>query len=395
VKRTSVVDLLLNPIDGKLKFSISDDDLALLNLLNEHAEQYFPEFIKDFSLWLPTIPELAASKSVFNIKGHHYKSHLFPAQIDQRYVKAIYQTGEAAIAEKITSLALSSVFNFLTLWWLDRIDQITPDFAIKERQRLAFSKVRVLDLALILDIYHREFFGRFEKSSQATLVVNRITTALEKITQGEESSIKSGLSLLDKVIKGEHNLFTFAQKTISFLCRYLEAVTGTFYVVFDEDYEKRLRIVGVFVANSKRTTGMELSLLENPLLNRAMSTKKMIVSSDVAEGDHLTVSTVFGGLIPKHRAILPIIFDGEVNGLVEIGSYKAFSDNDLKLVEGCCHAVSSSIKIHNSRHQIRNLLEQSKAQTLKLETQKEKLKKSYEALKSIDRPCAEFNAAQL
>lgn len=445
------MDLLSNPINWQLKFSISDDDLALLNLLNKHVDQHFAQFMKDLSLWLTALIEPSAAISAANLIDRHYRCHLFPKAIDQHYVEAINKLGKEAVAQKISSSLLNSALSFLTRWWLERVD------FNQEATRLVFIKMRVLDIALIFDIYRRAIaLDLDDKSSKAALIINQRTAALEKIAQGEmnfmyeaisdtdgpfknamrdlikrlhlviddakniaeenfitrletlgvndelgaafvdmsdklrelqsvketKDFIKRGLSSLDSVIKGEQNLLAFAQKTICFLCRYLEAMTGTFYIVFDEEGEKRLRIVGVFVANSQRTRGAELSPLENPLINQAMSTKKMVVSSDAA-WDHLSVSTVFGCLSPKNCAIFPIIFDGEVTGILEIASYKTFPEKYLKLAEELCHVISSSINIHNSRSKIRNLLEQSKAQTLKLEIQEEKLKKSHEALKNL------------
>jgi two-component system chemotaxis sensor kinase CheA len=192
-----------------------------------------------------------------------------------------------------------------------------------------------------------------------------------------EAAIKRQISLWDDFIKGEHNLYVFAQKTISFLCRYLRAITGTFYLLFDDEGEKALRIVGTYVANTNRRRGMESSLKENYLLRRVEMEKEVVVILD-APDERLGLITCFGNLLPQNIAIFPIIIDEEVVALLEVGSSKIFSNNDLEFAKRMCTIASSSIRSHNARGQIRNLLEQSKAQTLKLETQRERLKRKPE-----------------
>lgn len=441
-------------VDWKIKFSISDDDLQLFRRFNKHADQHFAEFIKDFSLWLVTKAESAPANSVFNIIVDLYRPSLFPVQIDTGYIEAINQIGELAVAEKIERISFNAVINFLTLWWINCIDQKSPA-SMKEKLRLTFSKLRMLDLALIFNIYHRErIFSLQQTKTLTSSVMNRMVFSLERWAKGEmnfcyeahtddeyrfknainalierlrlvvddakniqrgnfttqlkilgvhddlgiafvnminnqsamhvekeiEKYIKIGLAHLDHAIKGERNLFSFAQKTIGFLCRYVGATTGTFYTLFDEEEEKRLRIVGIFVGNSKRKKGLELSIEDMPLINEAMAFRKIVVAAIDSADDHLSVTTGFSVLNPKTCTIFPITVDDEVLGILEMGSYKNFSENNLRFVEQVCHVISSSLKGYSARSQIRNLLEQSKAQTLKLEAQKEKLRKSYQAL---------------
>jgi hypothetical protein len=190
--------------------------------------------------------------------------------------------------------------------------------------------------------------------------------------------IKIGQAEMGNIIKGDQNINSLAQKTLRFLCRRSGALLGTFYFSFDDDGQKRLRIIGTFAADEKRRVGKEVSF-KNTLVGKAALSKQITVLSGTQVG-HVGIDIGFGTLLIRDLVMIPIMLEDEVYGVLELGSYKPFSEHHMQFILQQSVTIASLIKTIKDRVKIKNLLEESKVQNLKLQIQQEKLRKNNDAI---------------
>ncbi len=89
--------------------------------------------------------------------------------------------------------------------------------------------------------------------------------------------------------------------------------------------------------------------------------------------DYISVSSGLGDRSPKNILVQPFIIDGEVKGVIEIGSFESFNDNQLELVRSVGENIAITTNSSVDREKMRDLLEESQRQSEELLNQQEKL----------------------
>ena len=63
-------------------------------------------------------------------------------------------------------------------------------------------------------------------------------------------------------------------------------------------------------------------------VGQAAYKKKPIIVSKVPD-DYLKITSGIGEIAPKNIIVAPLLFEGDVKGVIELGSFKQLSDFDL------------------------------------------------------------------
>src|SRR5690606_37290076 len=109
------------------------------------------------------------------------------------------------------------------------------------------------------------------------------------------------------------------------------------------------------------------------LVGQAALEKEVIVISGIPS-DYISVSSGLGEERPRHILVQPFIIDGEVKGVIEIGSFKEFNDNQLELMRSVGENIAITTNSALDREKMKDLLEESQRQSEELLKQQEKLK---------------------
>jgi CheY-like chemotaxis protein len=99
-----------------------------------------------------------------------------------------------------------------------------------------------------------------------------------------------------------------------------------------------------------------------------------------APGDYVEIVSGLGKTEPVSLILVPIKFESEVLGVLELAALRLFSDEDGELLESIALGAGVAFSAIESAQQTRNLLEISQAQTEELQTQEEELRAANEQL---------------
>ena len=70
---------------------------------------------------------------------------------------------------------------------------------------------------------------------------------------------------------------------------------------------------------------------------------------------------------------MPLLHDHRLVGVLEIGSFKAFTDRELEFLQQAREGLAVGISVNQSRKLVDDLLEQTQSQTEELRVQQEQL----------------------
>ena len=99
-----------------------------------------------------------------------------------------------------------------------------------------------------------------------------------------------------------------------------------------------------------------------------------------APGDYVEIVSGLGKMAPVSLMLMPIKFESEVLGVLELAGLHLFSDDDVELLESVALGAGVAINAIESAQQTRELLRVSQAQTEELQTQEEELRAANEQL---------------
>ncbi len=147
--------------DSRRLFNLTDSDLAALKVLGEHVTPKMDTFVKEFYVWLKTLPEFEVffpdQAMVDHVKTlqREYWQNVFDGKIDQPYIERRQMVGEVhariGLPLGIYFAAMNHAVTLFTVTLYDS-DMEADDYAAG---LIAIQKVAFMDTALVVDTYAR------------------------------------------------------------------------------------------------------------------------------------------------------------------------------------------------------------------------------------------------
>jgi CheY-like chemotaxis protein/signal transduction histidine kinase len=194
----------------------------------------------------------------------------------------------------------------------------------------------------------------------------------EKETE-EKNWLLSGNSQLNDKTHGEKEVELLARDALAQLCTYTNAQIGALYLLEDA----HLTLTGTFAYDyGKENHRIRLG---EGLIGQAAEEKRMITISDVP-GDYIKINSGLGKTLPKNILIFPFQYSGTVKGVIEMASLKEFTELDKMLLQMIAENLGIAFNSSQSRMKLKELLEETQAQSEELQSQQEELRQLNEEL---------------
>jgi CheY-like chemotaxis protein/HAMP domain-containing protein len=207
--------------------------------------------------------------------------------------------------------------------------------------------------------------------------IDKMSLALQesKKKNDQRDWFKSGKNELNRIIVGQSDLKVLATQMLSFFAGHLAAQIGTLYVISGNG---ELVLYGSYATGSDPAPAAIISPGEG-LVGQAAMEKKIIVLTDIPN-DYLRIGSSLGDALPRHIIAVPLIFEGTIQGVMELGAIDAFSEDKLDFLNDTFYPVA--IAVHNAQNQAKRdeLLKQTQAQARQLQVQEEELRVANEEL---------------
>jgi len=208
-----------------------------------------------------------------------------------------------------------------------------------------------------------------------------ITANLSALRRAETEAAVRNWSLqgnrdLVKSIQGNQRPKELANIIIHHLTAYLQADMGVIYFV--DEHSHTLSPAGSFSVDERTISPVRFG---EGAVGQAAADKKMILLHDI--GTHsLQVPTGFGTLRPHSILVTPFIFEGNVIGVVELGSLRTFTELHQQYAQLVSDSIAIAITSSQARDKASELLEETQRQGEELETQQEELRQANDALQA-------------
>lgn len=199
--------------------------------------------------------------------------------------------------------------------------------------------------------------------------------------------LKSGLFELNKILRGDHATPVLGDESLFFLAGFLGAGVGIMYLYNDRD--KMLQILSTY-AISRSGCQNDRFLLGEGLPGQVALERKMICLQSISP-DYLPIASALGSADPLHIVILPIMYNEILVGVLELGSFRQFDEDDFDFLTQSLEGIAIALSVTRSHQLVNELLEQSQAQAEELRVQQEELLQTSKELGGRARTLTEGN----
>ena len=228
---------------------------------------------------------------------------------------------------------------------------------------------------------HRELQGLSDSYGEAEHKQAATALLLE-----QQLWLRTGQRQLAEHTLGQHALASLGRKVLEFLARYLGVAVAALYVRQENGELQRVAAYG------QTHDGGEAGPTDNNgegLVSQA-ALENRILQLDDLPASYLKVSSGLGQGSARHVLLVPVHNDGVVNGVVELGFFRALAPRDLEFVALIASNIGNSIHAALYRRRLEDVLSQSQELNEELQVQQEELRTTNEELEEQSRVLKEY-----
>ena len=184
-----------------------------------------------------------------------------------------------------------------------------------------------------------------------------------------------GLAKFGEILrKHSDNVSELANTLVSELIKYSEANQGRVFIINNDDLDDQyMELVGCYAWD--RIKYLDQKVIEGDgLVGQAWQEKRTLYITDVPN-DYIKITSGLGDSNPRCLLIVPLKVNEEVFGVIEIASFYAFEEYQVKFVERLAETTASTINTVKVNERTKILLEQSQVSSEQMRLKEDQMEK--------------------
>ncbi|MHC5937608.1 response regulator [Nostoc sp.] len=221
---------------------------------------------------------------------------------------------------------------------------------------------------------------RLDEIGVLTRTFNQMIVNLRNTTQKNEEQnwLKSNLAEFTQMLQGQRNLESVSRLILSNLAPLVGASQGVFYLMDSIDDQPVLKLLSSYAYKERKNLANQFRLGEG-LVGQSALEKQRILLTEVPN-DYIRITSGLGEAPPLNIIVLPILFETQVNAVIELASFASFNELHLTFLEQLSENLGVFLNNIASQVQTQQLLEESVTLTEELQSQQEELQQSNQRL---------------
>jgi signal transduction histidine kinase/DNA-binding response OmpR family regulator/HAMP domain-containing protein len=216
--------------------------------------------------------------------------------------------------------------------------------------------------------------------------LNLMIANLRETTErnNEQDWLKTNLARFSRMMQGQRDLESVSRLIMSELTPLVSAQHGAFYMkdengVGDSNRTEALKLVATYAYKERKHVANRFAEGEG-LVGQAALEKKPILLTNVPD-DYIQITSGLGEAPPRNIIVLPVVFEGEVKGVIELASFARFSQINQIFLDQLAESVGVVLNMISANMRTEELLKKSQALTQELQSQSAELQAQQEELR--------------
>ena len=210
--------------------------------------------------------------------------------------------------------------------------------------------------------------------------INEMIRNLKDTTQvnTEQDWLKTNLAKFSRMLQGQKDLVAVGHLILSELAPVVGAQQAEFYVLRYTHEQPKLRLMASYASDGHGSYGKEIDLGQGLVGQCAYDKKKILLTSSIP--DSLRISSGLTEVPPLNVLVLPIIFEGQVRGVVELASVERFNPTHQAFLDQLTESIGIVINTIEANMRTEDLLTQSQSLAQELQSRQQELQQTNEEL---------------
>src|SRR5262249_34525619 len=210
-------------------------------------------------------------------------------------------------------------------------------------------------------------------------------------TNKEQDWLKTNLAKFFGIMQGQRNLQSLTDRIMDELTPVVGAQLGAFYLAEVEDERAVLMLTSTYAYRRRKHLSNRFALGEG-LVGQCAREKKPIIMTEVPE-DYIRVSSGLGEAPPRNIVVVPVFFENQVRGVIELGSFQEFTAVQLTFLEQLTLNIGLAMNLIGTSMRTEQLLQQLQGSNVELEKRRKDLEDRAQLLEQRNREVARASAS--
>jgi signal transduction histidine kinase/response regulator RpfG family c-di-GMP phosphodiesterase/HAMP domain-containing protein len=223
--------------------------------------------------------------------------------------------------------------------------------------------------------------------------INQMIANLRETTQrnAEQDWLKTNLASISGMLQGQRDLAAVTQLIMSEVTPTVNAQYGAFFVAEPgEDGGTELVLVASYGYHPSRSDNAGRFMIGEGLVGQAAFERKTISLTHLPDG-YINVGSGLGAASPQGLLVMPVLFEDQVLGVIELASIRPFSEVNRDFLDRLAETIGVVISTIRATMRTEELLTQSQGLTQELQKQSEELRNTNDELEEKARLLSEQN----
>ncbi|XHX77508.1 MAG: HAMP domain-containing protein [Stenomitos frigidus ULC029] len=211
--------------------------------------------------------------------------------------------------------------------------------------------------------------------------INQMIANLRETTQKntEQDWLKTNLAKFTRMLQGQRDLEAVSKLILSELAPLVSAQHGVFYMMeTSELHPPYLKLLSTYAYRERKHLANQFHLGEG-LVGQCALEKERILITEVPS-DYIKISSGLGEATPLNAVVLPVLFEGQVTAVVELASFRRFSEIHLTFFDQLTESIAIVLNTIAASMRTEELLKQSQSLAEELQTQQKELTETNQRL---------------
>jgi signal transduction histidine kinase/HAMP domain-containing protein/CheY-like chemotaxis protein len=203
--------------------------------------------------------------------------------------------------------------------------------------------------------------------------INAMVQSLRETIRANQQQdwLKTNLARIAGMMQGHRDLTVVAELMMDELAPLVGAQHGTFFLSEPVNGDTQLRLIAGYGLRAEKAAPIQYRPGQS-LIGQAARGKRSIVVADLPEG-YVKISSGLGEAPPANLAVLPILFEDQVLGVIELASFTPFTPVQTDFLEQLTETLGVNFNTIIANARTDALLEESQRLTSELQARSEEL----------------------
>ena len=238
--------------------------------------------------------------------------------------------------------------------------------------------------------YHdgKDKLGTTLEELRDNLKKSKEESAIRRKEDDQRNWISEGIAKFGEILRqNDNDLNRLCYTIIISLVKYLDANQGGVFLIQESGVgERYFQQTAAYAYNRKKYANKRLAIGEG-LIGTCALEKKTIYLTEVPD-NYLVITSGLGKANPRCILIVPLIFNGEIHGVIEIASFRKLEKYEIEFVEKISENTASTLSGVKTNLRTSLLLKESREQAEILATQEEQMRQNMEELQATQEEAA-------